>query len=346
MITALDTLLVLWLQKLGIRYLEAFVLALIVVIAVCFGAEMFMAKPDVMRRVARGLVPRIDGRSLYIAVAMLGATVMPHNLYLHSALVQTRRIGRSVEEKRDRLPLESGGLRGGAERRDVHQRRDSDSGRGDVLTRAHQDVTEIQQAYLLLAPLLGTVVAAKLFGIALFCSGQSSTLTGTMAGQIVMEGFLNIRVQPWLRRLVTRSLAIVPAIVVIWLMGNRGTFRLLHSQPGGAESAVAFRHHSAAAFHQRPAAHGRVRQRLEAAARRLGNRGDRGRPEYVAGAADHRGLGEQLGPVCAAGLELLAADFRRLCSGCSSGLPLQPYRRTAPASPLATPWALKPPRPN
>jgi manganese transport protein len=225
MITALDTLLVLGLQKLGIRYLEAFVLALIAVIAVCFAAEIYMARPDALGVVA-GLIPRIDGRSLYTAVAMLGATVMPHNLYLHSALVQTRQIGRSTEEKRtacrwnmvDCVVALNGAM----------------FINGAILIlaaatfyKAHQDVTEIQQAYVLLSPLLGTVIAAKLFGVALFCSGQSSTLTGTMAGQIVMEGFLNIRVQPWLRRLVTRSLAIVPAIVVIWLMGNEGTFRLL-----------------------------------------------------------------------------------------------------------------------
>ncbi len=225
MITALDTLLVLGLQKLGIRYLEAVILGLIAVIAVCFSAEIFMAKPDFLG-VAAGLIPRIDGKSLYTAVAMLGATVMPHNLYLHSALVQTRRIGRSIEEKRSAvrwnildcvIALNGAMFINGAILILA----------GAVFYKAHKDVTEIQQAYLLLAPLLGTVVAAKLFGIALFCSGQSSTLTGTMAGQIVMEGFLNIRVQPWLRRLVTRALAIVPAIVVIWLMGNAGTFRLL-----------------------------------------------------------------------------------------------------------------------
>jgi manganese transport protein len=184
-----------------------------------------MAKPDAMGVLA-GLVPRIDSRSLYTAVAMLGATVMPHNLYLHSALVQTRRIGRSIEEKRsacrwnlvDSVVALNGAM----------------FVNGAILIlaaavffRAHKDVTEIQQAYLLLTPLMGTVLAAKLFGIALFCSGQSSTLTGTMAGQIIMEGFLNIRVQPWLRRLVTRLLAIVPAMAVIWLMGNSGTFQLL-----------------------------------------------------------------------------------------------------------------------
>ncbi len=224
-ITSLDTLLVLWLQRLGIRRLEAFILGLIGVIACCFAVEMFMAKPD-LHGIVMGLVPHIDGRSLYTAVGMLGATVMPHNLYLHSALVQTRRIGRSEEEKRtachwnfiDCVIALNGAL----------------FVNGAILIlaaavffRAHQSVTEIQQAYLLLTPLLGTVVAAKLFGVALFCAGQSSTLTGTLAGQIVMEGFLNIRIQPWLRRFVTRFLAIAPAAVVIWLSGNNGTFRLL-----------------------------------------------------------------------------------------------------------------------
>ena len=224
-ITSLDTLLVLWLQKLGIRRLEAFILGLIGVIACCFAVELYMAKPD-LHGIVLGLVPHIDSRSLYTAVGMLGATVMPHNLYLHSALVQTRQIGRSEAEKAtacrwnfiDCVVALNGAL----------------FVNGAILVlaaavffRAHQPVMEIQQAYLLLTPLLGTVVAAKLFGVALFCAGQSSTLTGTLAGQIVMEGFLNIRIQPWLRRLVTRLLAIVPAAVVIWLSGNNGTFRLL-----------------------------------------------------------------------------------------------------------------------
>jgi manganese transport protein len=224
-LTALDTLLVLWLQKFGIRYLEAVVLGLIVVIAICFSAEIFMAKPDFLA-VTAGIVPWIDNRSLYVAVAMLGATVMPHNLYLHSALVQTRRIGHSVEEKRtackynliDSVVALNGAMFINAAILILA---------GAVFFVHHQDVTEISQAYLLLAPLLTTVVASKLFGIALFCSGQSSTLTGTMAGQIIMEGFLNIRIQPWLRRLVTRLLAIVPAFTVIWLNGNGGTLKLL-----------------------------------------------------------------------------------------------------------------------
>ncbi len=162
-------------------------LGLILVIAVCFSAEIFMAKPD-FRAVSAGLIPWIDNRSLYVAVAMLGATVMPHNLYLHSALVQTRRIGNSFEEKRtackynliDSVVALNGAMFINAAILVLA---------GAVFFVHHQDVTEISQAYLLLAPLLTTVIASKLFGIALFCSGQSSTLTGTMAGQIIMEGF-------------------------------------------------------------------------------------------------------------------------------------------------------------
>ncbi|HYA18027.1 MAG TPA: Nramp family divalent metal transporter [Bryobacteraceae bacterium] len=224
-LTALDTLLVLWMQKLGIRYLEAFILSLITVIAVCLGIELFIAKPD-FGGVAAGVIPWLDNRSLVVAIGILGATVMPHNLYLHSALVQTRNIGRSEEEKRaacrwnlfDCTVALNGALFVNAAILVLA---------GAVFYRAHQEVTEIQQAYLLLAPLMGTIVAAKLFGVALFASGQSSTLTGTLAGQIIMEGFLNIRVRPWLRRLVTRLLAIVPAFVAIWLAGSQGTLQLL-----------------------------------------------------------------------------------------------------------------------
>jgi manganese transport protein len=224
-LTALDTLLVLWLQKLGIRYFEAFILSLIAVIAICFAVELFMAKPEAAG-VLGGLVPWLDNRSLYVAIGMLGATVMPHNLYLHSALVQTRHIGHTVEDKRSACKwnlvdctvalnvamfINCAILILAAA----------------VFYRAHKEVEEVQQAYLLLAPLVGTLIAAKLFAVALFASGQSSTLTGTLAGQIIMEGFLNIRVRPWLRRLVTRSLAIVPAFIVIWLAGSGGTLKLL-----------------------------------------------------------------------------------------------------------------------
>jgi manganese transport protein len=224
-LTSLDTLLVLAFQKAGIRYFEAFILALVVMIAGCFVVEIVLAKPDYVA-VAAGLIPTIDRNTLYVAVAMLGATVMPHNLYLHSALVQTRRIGRSAAEKRAAcrfnlidcvLALNGAMFVNGAILILA----------GTVFFRAQKNVTEIQQAYELLTPLMGTVLASKLFGVALLASGQSSTLTGTMAGQIVMEGFLNIRVRPWLRRLVTRAIAIVPAFVAIWLAGSEGTLQLL-----------------------------------------------------------------------------------------------------------------------
>jgi manganese transport protein len=224
-VTALDTLLVLWLQKLGIRYFEAFILALIAVIAVCFGIELFMAKPEAAGLLA-GLVPSIDNRSLYVAIGMLGATVMPHNLYLHSALVQTRDIGHTVEEKRIACKWN---LLDSAVALNVAMFINCAILilAAAVFYRAHQPVEEIQQAFVLLTPLVGTFLAAKLFAVALLASGQSSTLTGTLAGQIVMEGFLNIRVRPWLRRLVTRALAIVPAMVAIWAAGSKGTLQLM-----------------------------------------------------------------------------------------------------------------------
>ena len=225
LLTALDTLLLLWFQKLGMRYLEAFILSLIGVIAVCFAVELFLAKPNAAG-IFSGLVPRLNGGSLYAAISMLGATVMPHNLYLHSALVQTRSFGRGEQEKRaackwnlvDCTIALNGAMFINCAILILA---------AAVFFSVGQQVTEIQQAFELLAPLMGTVLAAKLFGVALLASGQSSTLTGTLAGQIIMEGFLNIRVRPWLRRLVTRSLAIVPAFLVIWMAGDKGSLKLL-----------------------------------------------------------------------------------------------------------------------
>jgi manganese transport protein len=224
LITALDTLLLLSLQRLGIRAMEAVILSLISVIAICFGIEVFWAKPEI-GALAAGLIPNLNNQSLYITIGMLGATVMPHNFYLHSALVQTRRIERSEEGRRlaCRYNLIDSTL----------------ALCGAMLVncaililaaasfyRHHQEVTDLRQAYQLLTPLLG-VAASGVFAIALLASGQSSTLTGTMAGQIVMEGFLNIRVRPWLRRLVTRALAILPAVAAIQLAGDAGVGQLL-----------------------------------------------------------------------------------------------------------------------
>lgn len=225
LLTSFDTLLILWLTRFGIRLIESVVLVLIATIGACFAIEIFLAKPN-LGEMATGLVPRLNRDSLYVAIGILGATVMPHNLYLHSALVQTRRIGKSVEEKREAcwynfidsalalnlaLLVNAGILILAA----------------STFFKSGQEVREIQQAYKLLSPLLGTALASILFAVALLASGQSSTITGTMAGQIVMEGFVNIRMQPWLRRLVTRLLAITPAIVTIIIAGEGATYRLL-----------------------------------------------------------------------------------------------------------------------
>jgi manganese transport protein len=225
LLTAADTLLLLWFQSFGIRTIEAFVLALITVIAICFGIEILWAKPSVTEMVT-GLVPRINSNTLYIAITILGATVMPHNMYLHSALVQTRAIGTTAADKRvacrfnliDSVVALNGALLVNAAILVLA---------AAVFFKRGIVVTEIQQAHVLLVPLLGTSLAGAIFAIALLCSGQSSTLTGTLAGQIVMEGFLNFRMRPWLRRLITRSVAVIPAALTIYFAGERSTLGLL-----------------------------------------------------------------------------------------------------------------------
>jgi manganese transport protein len=224
-LTAADTLLVLWFAHLGIRVIEAFVLALIATIAGCFLCEILFAKPHA-GEVFTGLIPHLNSQSLYIAVGIFGATVMPHNLYLHSALVQTRRIGETSEDKQQACRfnlLDSTIALNGA----LFVNAAILVMAATVFFKRHIVVTEIQQAYQLLSPLLGTTFASILFGAALLASGQSSTLTGTMAGQIVMEGFLRFRMQPWMRRAVTRFLAITPAVLVIYLAGDSATYRLI-----------------------------------------------------------------------------------------------------------------------
>jgi manganese transport protein len=224
LITAADTLLILVLQNYGIRKLEAFILTLIAMIGVCFLIEILLAKPSAGEMIT-GLIPRLNHDSLYVAIGILGATVMPHNLYLHSALVQTRRIGATAADKRaacrfnliDSTVALNGALLVNAAILVLA---------AAVFFKRGIVVKEIQQAYLLLTPLLGSA-ASVVFAVALLGSGQSSTLTGTMAGQIVMEGFLNFRMRPWLRRLITRALAVTPAAITIYIAGDEGTFRLL-----------------------------------------------------------------------------------------------------------------------
>ena len=223
--TGFDTMLFLLIQRFGIRKMEFLIIMLVSIMGICFVAEMFFSKP-VVSEIANGFIPRLSSESLYVAIGILGATVMPHNLYLHSALVQTR----SIE------PTEQG-------RRQACKYNLIDTSvalnaaffvNAAILIVASSAffsngvvVTEIQQAHSLLTPLLGTALASTLFAVALLASGQSSTLTGTYAGQIVMEGFLHFKMRPVLRRLVTRLVAIVPAVLVISIQGEQGSYGLL-----------------------------------------------------------------------------------------------------------------------
>lgn len=230
LITALDVLIVLALQGRGFRLIEAFVVTLIGTIAACFAYEIFFAHP-IWLQAARGFLPHTEilrnREMLYIAIGILGATVMPHNLYLHSSIVQTRAFGPAPRDKKEALR---------------YAVIDSTLALGFALfinaailalgaaafhTRGLSNVAEIADAYKLLSPVLGVSLASTLFAFALLASGQNSTLTGTLAGQIVMEGFLQIRLKPWLRRLITRSLAIIPAIIVIGIWGEGKVTSLL-----------------------------------------------------------------------------------------------------------------------
>ena len=228
-ITAVDVMLILYLQNKGFRILEALVIALIATIGACFLFEIILSKPSV-GGVLRGFIPTTDvvtnPAMLYIAMGILGATVMPHNLYLHSSIVQTRQYDQSIEGKKEAVKFSfidstvalSFALFINAAILIVSAATFHRSGRTEI--------AEIQDAYVLLTPLLGAG-ASTVFALALLASGLNSTLTGTLAGQIVMEGFLNIRLRPWLRRLITRAIAIVPAVTVAIIYGESGTAKLL-----------------------------------------------------------------------------------------------------------------------
>ena len=230
LLTALDVMILLLLQNRGFRLLEAVVVTLVLTIGVCFAAEMIFSRPD-LGGVLHGFIPTAqivtNPAMLYLAVGILGATVMPHNLYLHSSIAQTRDYDRTPEGRREAIRFAT---------------IDSTAALLFALfinaailivaaaafhTSGNREVAEIGDAYKLLSPVLGVSGASTLFAVALLASGQNSTLTGTLAGQIVMEGFLDIRVRPWLRRLLTRLIAIVPAVVVTFFYGERGTARLL-----------------------------------------------------------------------------------------------------------------------
>lgn len=229
-ITVLDVLLILFFQYKGFRYIESIVASLILIILVCFVYELIASQPAV-GAILSGLIPSTEivfnSDMLYIAIGILGATVMPHNLYLHSSIVQTREIAPTEKGKKEAIKFAT---------------IDSTLSlfiaffiNASILIlaaatfhgTAHQDVAQIEDAYMLLDPVLGVTLASTLFGIALLASGQNSTLTGTLAGQIVMEGFLNIRLKPWLRRLITRLIAVIPAFFVILIAGEDSTTDLL-----------------------------------------------------------------------------------------------------------------------
>lgn len=231
LITGIDVLLILLLQRWGFRYVEALVIALIGTIIVLFGVQMLLSRPEYWPALRAMFVPSpsiiANPDMLYIAVGILGATVMPHNLYLHSSIVQSRRYQRTPEGKREAVRMAN-----------------IDSALALTIAlfvnaailivaaavfhrSGHFEVAAIQDAFKLLSPLVGAAGASTLFAIALLASGQNSSITGTLAGQVVMEGFLHIKLSPWLRRFITRSLAIIPTIVVVAIMGERGTEKLL-----------------------------------------------------------------------------------------------------------------------
>jgi len=231
LITGTDVLLILLLQRWGFRYVEALVIALIGTIVALFGVQMFLSKPEYWPVLGNLFIPSkvifTNPDMLYIAIGMLGATVMPHNLYLHSSIVQSRRYKRTPEGRREAIHMAN-----------------IDSALALTLAlfvnaailvvaaavfhrSGHFEVAAIEDAYKLLSPLVGATFASTLFAIALLASGQNSSITGTLAGQVVMEGFIHLRLSPWLRRLITRSIAIIPTIIVVAVNGERGTEKLL-----------------------------------------------------------------------------------------------------------------------
>jgi manganese transport protein len=229
-ITALDVFVVLFLQSKGFRYIEALVISIIAVIGGCFAAELIFAQPDVAA-VLGGYIPQTEvvrnPQALYIAIGILGATVMPHNLYLHSAIVQTRDIQDTPAKKREAIKFGTIDSTVALSLALLINSAILILAAATFHFAGYQDVAEIQDAYKLLSPVLGVGPASAIFAIALLASGQNSTLTATMAGQIVMEGFLQIRLKPWLRRLLTRLVAIVPALLTIGFLGEGSTTNLL-----------------------------------------------------------------------------------------------------------------------
>jgi manganese transport protein len=230
-LTALDVLIILFLQQKGFRFIEALVIALIGTIGVCFGLEVLFSRPSMLGILHGFFVPSaqivFDPSMLYIAISILGATVMPHNLYLHSAVVQSRNYERSSEGKREAIKFCTIDSTVALTIALFVNAAILIVSAATFYRHGMTEVAEINDAYRLLTPLLGVTGASTVFALALLASGQNSTLTGTLAGQVVMEGFLNIRLRPWLRRLITRGLAIIPAVIVTAFWGENGSGRLL-----------------------------------------------------------------------------------------------------------------------
>ncbi|MCU0432751.1 MAG: Nramp family divalent metal transporter [Bacteroidia bacterium] len=226
-ITVLDTFLLLILQRFGIRKMEAFIIALIGLIGMSFLAELYFAKPD-FGAIASGLVPSLPGDgALYIAIGIIGATVMPHNLYLHSSLVQTRRIERTPQGIRQAIKFNVIDSAVALNLALFVNAAILILAAAAFYSNEMKDITSIEDAHAMLGNVFGTTLAPALFAIALIAAGQSSTLTGTLSGQIVMEGYLNLRLQPWLRRLITRLIAIIPAVITLLIGGESQTENLL-----------------------------------------------------------------------------------------------------------------------
>lgn len=230
LITALDTLIVLMLKGHGFRQLEAIVLGLIGTIGICFIAQLILVGPD-WAEALRGFVPSLHSiqqpGALYLAVGILGATVMPHNLYLHSSIVQTRQVAKDDDSRRDALRLSLFDSMGALSLAFLINAAILILAAAAFHSTGHQGVEEIQDAYHLLDPIVGGAFASLLFGVALLASGQSSTFTGTIAGQIIMEGFLDLKIPCWQRRLITRSLALIPALLGVLWLGEGGVGTLL-----------------------------------------------------------------------------------------------------------------------
>ena len=229
-LTALDTLLLLLLQRWGIRRLEAVVIAMVALIGGCFAVELLLLQPS-WPAIGQGFIPQastlLNGEELFLAAGILGATVMPHNLYLHSSLVKSRQWETKKDGRKQALSFSTLDALIALSLAFLVNAAILVLAGGSFYGRPGPPVTDLSQAYHLLTPILGTSIASVLFGIALLASGQSSTLTATMAGQVVMEGFLNIRLPDWQRRLLTRCLALIPAMVTVIVLGDLGINKLL-----------------------------------------------------------------------------------------------------------------------